>query len=390
MSQLDKTRIDKAVRSLEDYMISEGYRGYDPYDGLMSPIFRLPVIGSNKLVRFVFQQAFKRIPVNIRPALGIRKGLNPVTLGLSVQAYTYLSDVFKSSSSHYADQINHCLDRLEKLRSPGYSSYCWGYDFDWEARYSKMPAFTPTVVATGIIENALYEYFCRFNDTRAKDLILSAAEFVSQDLNRTTEGSTFCFSYSPHDREIVYNATMKGARILSHAFALSSNNAYLENARKTVEFVINHQNADGSWFYSLGDDRQWVDNFHTAYVLDCLRAYCDVIDDRTACQALERGFEFYANNFFTPDGVPKYYKDSIFPIDSTAIGQSILTLTHFGLVNLASDVVTWALQNMQAEEGYFYYFKGRLFVNKIPYMRWSNAWMLAGLSSYLLHAAELG
>ena len=384
VNKIDKSELQAAIEKLENHIISEEYRGYDPYDGLMSPIFKLPILKSNKIIRFAFQQVFRRIPFNLRPILGIRKGLNPVTLGLFIQACTYLSKVFVDYSDFYLSQIDYCVHELAKLRSLSYSGACWGYDFDWEARYAKIPAFMPTVVATGIIENGLYEYYCHFKDDRAKELILSAAEFVVSDLNRSYDGGTFCFSYSPNDSQKVYNATMKGARILSHAYAISSDAKYIEEARKTVKFVIDHQNENGSWYYSSGDARKWIDNIHTGYVLDCLRAYCDISYDADARACFDRGLEFYVKTFFNDDGTPKYYDNDTYPIDSTAIAQSILTLAQFGFSDLGLKASAWAVANMQSDKGHFYYQKNRMFVNKVPYMRWSNAWMFAALAFMLL------
>ena len=389
MNQIEKIRLREATGSLQSYIISEEYRGYDPYDGLMSPLFKLPLLRSNNLLRFAFQQVFKKLPINLRALIGIKKGLNPVTLGLCIEAYSYLSEVFKENVGFYTGQINYCLDKLIELRSPSHAGSCWGYDFDWEARYSKIPALAPTVVATGIIENALFEYYVRFKDSRARNLIVYAADFVAKDLNRSYEGDTFCFSYSPDDSEMVYNATMKGARILTHAYTISGNESFIRDAKKTVHFVINHQNEDGSWFYSFGDARKWTDNFHTAYVLECLKAYCDVTADKEVCNHLAGGLRYYVDNFFAGSGgIAKYYNDAIYPLDSTAIAQSILTLTHFDQIELASKVMNWTVQNMQSSEGYIYYLKKRFLTNKISYMRWSNAWMFAAFSSLLLVADE--
>ena len=44
---------------------------------------------------------------------------------------------------------------LARLSSPGYSGACWGYDFDWQTRFDHFPAFTPTIVATSFVTNAL-------------------------------------------------------------------------------------------------------------------------------------------------------------------------------------------------------------------------------------------
>jgi len=74
----------KIVKSCEDYIVAENFRGYDPYDFLTSPIFKLGFL-QNKPARFYSQQIFRRIPFNLRPLFGIKKGLNPVTIGLSIE-----------------------------------------------------------------------------------------------------------------------------------------------------------------------------------------------------------------------------------------------------------------------------------------------------------------
>ena len=387
---LDQLKLSDAIERLQKHIVGEHYRGYDPFDALMSPVFRLPFLRSNKLVRFGAQQILRRIPFNWRPLLGVGKGLNPVTLGLSIQAYAYLGRIHKEQSDFYLSEIRFCLDRLQELRSGGYSGACWGYDFDWQGRYANIPAFTPTVVATGMIENGLFEYYRYSQDSRAKELILSSAEFVLKDLNRTYQSDSFCFSYSPNDRQVVFNATMKGARILSHAYAISHDARFLEQARATVRFVINHQRPDGSWPYSLGDARTWVDSFHTGYILDCLDSYGVVMPDGRTDSSIQSGVDFYKRNLFTPEGVPKYYSNRVYPMDSTGIAQSILTLCRFQELDRAKQVAMWAIENMQDKSGHFYYQMHKSWTNRISYMRWSDAWMFAALSTLLLSLRENG
>jgi hypothetical protein len=83
--------------------------------------------------------------------------------------------------------------------------------------------------------------------------------------------------------------------------------------------------------------------------------------------------------------MPKYYDKSLYPIDATAVAQSILTLTRFRKMDLATRVVNWTLKNMQDESGYIYYQRTKRGVNKIPYMRWSNAWMFMAISFFWLN-----
>ena len=82
--------ISRALEKLKQYIESEQYKGYDPYDALTSPIFKLPIFRNNKLIRFGAQQIVKRFPLNLRPLLFVPKGYNPVTLGLCIQGYSYL------------------------------------------------------------------------------------------------------------------------------------------------------------------------------------------------------------------------------------------------------------------------------------------------------------
>ena len=57
-----------------------------------------------------------------------------------------------------------------------------GYNFDWEARNMKIPSFQPTIVATGIICNALFIAYKITKIKKAKEMILSASNFVQNDL----------------------------------------------------------------------------------------------------------------------------------------------------------------------------------------------------------------
>ncbi len=50
---------------------------------------------------------------------------------------------------------------------------------------------------------------------------------------------------------------------------------------------------------------------------------------------------------------------------------------------LADKVLNWTIANMQDKKGYFYYQKYRFYKIKIPYIRWSQAWMFYALTTYL-------
>jgi hypothetical protein len=375
-----KGRIDL----LEQYMVKHQFKGYDPYDGLMSPLFKLPFLRSNHTFRFLSQQVIKRSPVNLRSLLLIHPGENPVTLGLSLQAYSMLIQTELSKQSYYENQINYLLNRLEFHSDKTFHGMCWGYDFDWAARHTSIPAYKPTVVATGIIVNALFQYYQINPNPRIKELILSSANFVLKDLNRTIDSDNdICLSYSPFDKQIVFNASLKGSRLLAQCYCLSPKPEYKEIAQKTMSFVMKNQREDGAWVYSKSKEGGWVDNYHTGYVLECAKEYSQLTGDSSFDEQINKGFTFYLNHFFWDFEIPKFYDKKLYPIDCTSAAQSIFTLIKFNQIEIANKVANWMMKEMQDQEGYFYFRKFKHHIERQSFMRWSNAWMFAALSTLL-------
>jgi hypothetical protein len=379
-SDVGRKHLDAALRT-ESYVFAEGFRGYDPYDALLSPIFRLPLLRSLKIPRLAAQQALRRLPVNVRPLLGIRRGLNPVTLGLAVEAYAYLAITDPENAKRYRSRALICIEELKRLRSPGYSGSCWGYDFPWESPWGKLEAHTPTIVATGITTNGLFNAYTLLGIEEAFHLCSSASNFVLRDLERTVapDGS-FCWGYFPRDRQQVINATMKGARLCAQVHSVAPNEELRESARLTAQFAAQHQRPDGAWPYAFADRRSWVDNFHTGYVLVCFREYAQRTGDYQFEAVTQKGWDYYRDHFFESAQVPRYFDTSTYPIDITACAQSILTLSAFGDRRMREAVWSWVVDNMQKPDGSFVYQIRKTHTNQISYMRWGAAWMLAALS----------
>jgi hypothetical protein len=382
--------VRQALADTDAYVEREGFSGYDPYDALSSPIFRLPLLKSSHYLRLAAQQVVKRLIVNIRPLLGITKKVGAVSVARMLEGYAYLFAIDPSRRDYYRDRIALCLRRIDALRSRDYSGHCWGYEWDWEPHYAAMPipAGFPNIVATGIVTNALFETHRLAKIQAPLDSCVSAANFVLRDLERTVAADgSFCWGYFPGDRQLVPNATMKGARLCAQVFSLNADRELSDAARATVKFVTAHQRPDGAWPYSLGDARSWVDNFHTGYLLECLEAYERYTNDSSFSGAKTMGWEYYRASFLTEDYVPKYLDHRVTPIDATACAQTISTLCTFGDVPAAAHVALWALAKMQRPDGGFIYQRHSHVTNRIPYMRWSIAPMFCALAR-LLYALE--
>lgn len=125
----------------------------------------------------------------------------------------------------------------------------------------------------------------------------------------------------------------------------------------------------------------WIDNYHTAYLIDCLSDYSILCSDGLAQDSANKGLRFYVQHFFNPDGSPKLFHNKTYPVDCTSAGQALLTLSRFGKHQEALKTAGFMIENVRNKQGRFYYRKHRLLTDKRLFMRWSDAWMLAGLSA---------
>ncbi len=389
-----------SFQRLKQYCESEGFKGWDPYDGLNSRLFQaLPLLKHSALCRLVVIQGFKRSPVNLRRLAMVPKEYNAKGIGLLLQGCCNVFETVKRNPSLTQQfgtldaikaQIASLAQLLLSLRSQGdYHGSCWGYNFDWQSRRQFLfPKYTPTVVATKFAATALLSAYEITHDEQLLQAALSSADFVMQDLHRTPLGPGFLFSYSPlNGHNTVYNASLLGSELLSIAYRHTGDDAYRQAAQASVAACCQAQNADGSWCYGCQPFQNWIDSFHTGYNLEALQVYAHNTGDRTWAPNIERGFDFYLNNFFLADGTPKYYHNRTYPIDIHCPAQLMVTLSVLGRFQghkpLASTVMQWTIDHMQSKKGYFYYQLKKTMSSRISYMRWSNAFMYYAMSYYM-------
>lgn len=379
-------KIELSLFKLIEYCKKEGFKGYDPYDGLNSTLFQsIPFISRSRLARLAWIQLFKRSPVNIRSIAGVRKDYNPKALGLFLSGYCNLYK--KSPDEEYLKLIYFFYNKIELLINKDYSGACWGYNFDWQAKAFFQPRDTPTVVATTFIGSALLDAYEITGEVKMLNLARSACDFILKDLNRTyNDKGNFAFSYSPLDKTVVFNASLLGSRLLSRVYSFTLEKELIDASRQSVAFCCDYQKSDGSWSYGTLDFHKWIDNFHTGYNLECIADYIRFSGDKGFEGNLNRGFDYYINTFFTAEGIPKYYNNSVYPIDIHSPAQFVITLAKLNKMHehrkLIDKVLDWTITNMQSEKGYFYYQINKYFSSRIPYMRWAQAWMFYALSEY--------
>ncbi len=376
---------------LFSYCESEGFAGFDPFDGLNSRLFQLTPLKHIGLARLAWLQMFKRSPIDLRWAFGVRRGVNPK--GLALFALAELSRFRVTKEPGHMENAVGLLDGLLEQKiigktKDGRATISFGYNFDWQSRVFYAPRGTSAIVPTAFASQALMEAYDVFGDERYLNAADEICLFILNKLNRIDEtDDEVCISYTPIDRSVIFNASLLAGESLARVGTATGNEEYLEMAAKTVRFVIRRQNKDGAWVYGADQTQRWVDNFHTAYVLLSLYRISSEIDELRSdtFDAINLGGAYWLNNFFLDDGTPKYYDKETYPIDIHSAAVAISTMSELQAIDqrmlpMAKKTADWTIANMRSSDGSFYYQLRKNGPVKTPFMRWGQAWMAYALA----------
>lgn len=372
--------LDAALLRLRAWIEARDYSGYEPYDALNSPL--LSGWARRQPFATLFIQTLKRVGgLSMRQLLRIPPSKNPKALALMLSGYCDLA----RCGIDVGDRVTYLKDELKRLRSPNESEYCWGYDWHYVSmRGAELPRFSPNCIATYFAGSALLDMAEQFGDAEARTMAESVGRFITTRLPRSIDtADQLCISYVPAQRTIIYNNSVLAAALLARLAARDPQSEYRPLARRAMRFLADNQLPDGGWAYGQGRMQGWIDSFHTAYNIGALDDYRQYTGDTTFDENISRGFRYYAATFFLADGTPKYFNDSTYPVDIHCCSQALITFSDFASdpssAALAERVAAWTLARMTYGET-FYYQRHRLFVDRTPYMRWSQAWMFRALA----------
>jgi polysaccharide biosynthesis protein VpsJ len=381
--KISKEQVYWSIHRLSDWLEKNDYQGYDTFDGLNARFVR-PLAFNNKFLLTALQQGVRRFPLNLRPLLGVRKSHSTKGMGFLARGFMRLQDA--TGDPAWQDKAEFALQWLIDHQSKGYSGACWGNHFDYQSRSFYLPKGVPTVVWTSLIGHAFLDAYDHFHKHAYLDVAVSACEHILRDLDTFADGGGLCISYIPGQNKQVHNANTLGAGLLARTYSITRTEAYRALAEKAIQYTAHYQRPDSSWYYGEASNLHWVDNFHTAYVLDCFKYYIDYTGDDRFEKQLQNGYQYWKDTFFLPDGTPRYYDRKTLPLDIQCCSQAIDTLVFFHdrdpeSLDLALKVARWTIENMQDRTGYFYYRRySRAVVNTTPTLHWGQATMLCALA----------
>jgi hypothetical protein len=301
--------------------------------------------------------------------------------------------VSTGKSAHY-DRAVEFLEALVRSRCPGYEHYCWGYPFDWVTRTGVMAKDTPLITTTPYVYEAFAAVHEIDGNRRWLDIMQSIAEHALHDIkDREISADTATAGYNPFDEQGgVVNASAYRAFMLTAASIQFDRPDYRRTAERNLNFVLSCQQPNGSWFYAADGARDFVDHFHTCFVLKAL-AKIEKLTQHAGCtRAIDAGVKYYVDNLFDEAGLPKpfakaprltVYRRELYDCAECINLGGLLRGRAKRLDERLASTVEEILANWQKADGSFRARRLILGWDNVPMHRWAQAQLFRSLCHLL-------
>ena len=202
----------------------------------------------------------------------------------------------------------HFIHVLLESTCGGYSGHAWGYPFDWVTINGTIGRGTALITTEPYVYEAFSQLYSIDHDERWLLVMRSSADHFLKDyrqIHTSHDASSTAYTPAADDRGMVVNASAYRAFVLMKAAADLGVDQYRAAAHRNLRFVLASQNGDGSWFYAMDGKRDFVDHFHTCFVLKALAKIERLIGDPACTEAIERGVNYYVSRLFDDQGLPR-------------------------------------------------------------------------------------
>ena len=298
-----------------------------------------------------------------------------------------------TGEARHLEKVNHFLAALVESRCPGFQEFCWGYPFDWVTRNGTIPSQTPLITTTPYAYEAFLLGHQLEDHGHWRAVLESIARHAFVDIKefRVSATAASC-SYTPFDGGGVINAAAYRAFLLTRAGLDLDQPAYRASAERNLAFVLDAQSPDGSWPYAVDGVRDFVDHFHTCFVMKALAKIHALTGDERTLGALTRGVAYYTSNLLDLDGMPKpfakaprltVYKRELYDC-AESINLCVLLQDHFPALRKTLDtVIAGILSEWVKEDGSFRSRRLLAGWDNVPMHRWAQSQMFRSLAFFL-------
>jgi len=353
--------------------------------------YRNPLLGTLAVSPMVFCEAF--VPSARRVFWKPQRF--PIADAHYAMGFLFLAQLF--GEERYYKRALHFLEVLEQTRCPGYDHYCWGYPYDWVTMRGTINEGTPLITTVPYVYEAFKQAYQFDGDGRWLRIMQSTAQHGCRDyvdLETSATASTCSYTPDPADSVGVVNANAYRAFFLTSAALDFSEDAYRKTAERNLNFVLEAQNPDGSWYYANDGKRDFTDHFHTCFVLKALAKIELLTGDPRCTRAIERGVHYYVTNLFDDRHVPKpfsraprmtVYRRELYDY-AECVNLAVLLCGRFvELDAILAAVLDELFEVWQKPDGSFRSRQLLMGWDNTPMHRWAQSQMFRSLC-FLLHA----
>ncbi|MBP1644462.1 MAG: hypothetical protein H6Q16_37 [Bacteroidetes bacterium] len=377
-------KIELIIKESLESIETNQYKGYDPADLLNSKynfIKKLPG-GILKVISLINIYS----PYNFRPILKVQPAENTTAMVILGHIYLNLYKVYKDEV--YLTKINFIESWLLNNAIKDNNTLGWARIIDYQ--FNSKQDFKNNSSLTFINAEALKLFLDLYEYTKYSkylDYSIKIADHLSLETNIIKREFGYCLSYASKLNIEIYNASIIAGSQLNRLYKYTNNEDYLELSLRILEYTLQIQKKDGSWYYSLnnGKEKKQID-FHQTYMLSGIIDYEFEIENKEVINNYNNGLDFYVKKMFDDRGLPYWRYPIKYPIDVHNISHAIL---FFSKYNIEPDL-NRKLINLLIDEFYnkrmkqFYYHKWPFLKNKIHYFRWNTIWSIYALSVYVL------
>ena len=275
-----------------------------------------------------------------------------------------------------------------------------GYPFDWETIYGTIKKGTPLITTLPYVYEAFRQVYELDVDEQRRKVMLSIAQHALldyRDIETSPRAASSTYTPSPDDPARVVNASAYRAFLLTRASVDFSESRYREAADRNMNFVLEAQNADGSWYYALDTRRNFVDHFHTCFVLKALVKIEALTGESRCTDAIERGVGYYVKHLFDEQRLPRpfsrpprltVYRRELYDYAECLNLATLLRGRFPELDAIALTVLRDVLDRWQKPDGSFRSRQLLIGWDNVPMHRWAQAQLFRSLCLILDHGGS--
>jgi len=390
-------RIQAAILKFVEWLDRHGETSYDHQSYFASDLgraakalyYRKPLLGTIAVAPMIFSEAF--VPSARR--FFWKPQRFPIADAHYAMGFAFLAETF-GDEKHYKRAV-HFLEVLQQTRCPGYDEFCWGYPFNWETRTGTMKADTPLITTLPYVYEAFSAVYALDSDPKWLPIMRSIAEHAVRAYRDVEVGpGAFSCGYNPSENDQcgVINASAYRAFLLTKAGIELSEPRYSQVAERNLNFVLGAQNENGSWYYSIDGVRDFVDHFHTCFVMKALSKIEQLTGSPRCRGAIDKGVRYYVENLFDETGLPKpfskaprmtVYRRELYDCAECINLGTLLYGRNPNLDQKLSRLVADILDRWQKRDGSFRARELHIGWDNVPMHRWAQSQMFRSLSFLL-------